>query len=110
MQLQPPINSHKRIQQSTYENKRPFMMLQKTLTLYMKRSIILDRLISTCKMYNLNTPAMKIARSALLDTMKSEDFYINSFFNKDSLQDTIQGDLDFIIKRITEGTKYTLYN
>jgi hypothetical protein len=84
-----------------------YSILQKTLTLYMKRVLILDRLLTTLHQFGINTAELRVAKVLLHQNLEEKQFYLKSFFNLNSSDEEIRNNLTFINKKVTN--KYTDY-
>jgi hypothetical protein len=80
-------------------------ILQKTLTLYIKRVLILDRLLVALHQFDIRAPQLQLAKVMLQQNIEEPEFYLNSFFNTNSSYEEIQSNFTFLIKKVNNKYK-----
>ena len=75
--------------------------ISKSITLYLKRILLLDRLRSTVKMFGLSNTEILLTRATLNKCLHTHEFIRNSLFAKEFNLKNIQDDIALLQKKLT---------
>jgi hypothetical protein len=77
------------------------VIAQKVLSMFTKRTLILDRLLTALSGFDIITPGLRVAKVLLHQNLETKEFYLKSFFDPNTSKDLVDTDLNFIIKKIS---------
>ena len=89
------------------EYEKKYSLLNRVLVLYMKRVLILDRLLTTCKYLEKYSSILVVERKKLYDEIEKKEFYINHIFYPESSLNDLLSEFTFIINKV--NIKYYTY-